>query len=476
MKNIFKAVLATLIVILGLSCSELITHAAESSYNETTGKYTFSFDHSYQSYKPNQDDPYNYDDAKYLIESDVPFKVVAFRYQQTYDNGGYADKVPFFIIPMENTNSDTSVCVYAIRGNTSSITHKLGYKMIDDTKMYVYAEYGIINLYYRTSADWETIGQTTIPYMNVSSYEEMNEILKDMVNGENSYKEDENVPIESTYNENIETPVLVFTEGKKFYINNAVDEYNIEIQGRWWTVDDIEIYKDMLVWKYKYSTLIKNELTDWITPKMDIPSRGEHDLITYAQKSFDSLLSAYPVENRNFYGGTNAVGNYFSGYSDAKSTIEMLLNTAGTLYTSPEIYVRFYYTDDNGVIHYGRWCHWYENLAQPEGSSGSRLDDYENMDTEHQSDKGLTDDEMKELESSGNSRIDLDTTQSTNDTSIDSMEEGLTFFKGFLSSTLSALGEVPSFFSSVFGFLPKAVINSIGVLLIVCVILRFLGR
>lgn len=476
MKNIFKAVLATMIVILGLSCSELITHAAESTYNETTGKYTFTFDYSYQKYKANEEEPYDEADFKYVIESDVPFKVLAFRVQQTYDDGACSDRIPFYILPMENVNSDTSVTLYVIGGNTTEYTHKLGYKMIDGTKVYMYAQYGVIELYTCTSANWETVGQTTIPYMNESSYEKVDEILKDMVNGENSYKENENIPIESTYDEDIEKPVLVFTEGKNFYINNAVDEYNIEIRGRWWTVDDIEIYKDKVVWKYKYSTLIKNELTDWITPKMNIPSRGEHDLITYGQKSFDNLLSAYPVENRNFYGGTNAVGNYFSGYSDAKSTIETLLNAAGTLYTSPEIYVRFYYTDDNGVIHYGRWCHWYENLAQPEGSSGSRLDDYENMDTEHQSDKGLTDEEMNELESSGNSRIDLDTVQSTNDTSIDSMEEGLTFFKGFLSSTLSALGEVPSFFSSVFGFLPKAVINSIGVLLIVCVILRFLGR
>ena len=96
----------------------------------------------------------------------------------------------------------------------------------------------------------------------------------------------------ATYNAEIPIPKLVFNSkgGYKFSIDNAVDGYYIQIKGRWYTVDDITLFKENLQWKYKYDTLLKGPLTEWVKPNDKILATAEHDLCDY---------------NRNGYGNRN---------------------------------------------------------------------------------------------------------------------------------------------------------------------------
>lgn len=274
---------------------------------------------------------------------------------------------------------------------------------------------------------------------------------------------------EASYNDKIETPKLSFTSELKFYISNASDNYYIEMQGRNYTVDDIELYKDGVVWKYKYSTILKNDLSTWVDVNSRIQSAGEHSLFVYGKSSVSDLLSKYPIDGRTYYGGTNAIGNYFSGYSDALSQLKSLLSYHGSLYLGSEIYVRFYVIDDSGNIEYGKWCHWFDNLAKAGGSSGSRIDDGDNIDTGNQSDVGLTDKDKNKLEDSGKPKTDPDAKP-------DKDYITSTNLWSYMDSLVKNLGDFPTLIASVFTFFPAWLTNLIFIGIGFIIILRFLGR
>lgn len=291
-----------------------------------------------------------------------------------------------------------------------------------------------------------------------------------------------NAPVnhEYVYEPSIETPRLVFEGYQKFQVDNATEGYSIEVQGRCYSIDDIELFKQNLQWKYKYETVLKNDLTTWVSIGDAVNSCGVHDLAAYGADSFEDLLSKYPIEDRNYYGGTNAVGNYFSGYSDALEMLKTVhLPSSGSLFNGKEIYVRFYYLDDQGIVHHGKWCHWYGNLAEPEGSSGSQWDDKENMFTENQSTTGLTDGDKDDLEGSGNSRQDEDAMPEYNNTSgwmsttSDKLSENLWKFIGEMSNGVKGF---PEMVARVFSWLPPWLIVFISIGMSFIVILRFLGR
>lgn len=279
------------------------------------------------------------------------------------------------------------------------------------------------------------------------------------------------------FDENIETPRLSFIDGLKFYIDNASVDYGIEIEGRCYTVDDIELYKADLLWKYKYASVLKNDLSIWVSVSDNISSSGEHDLYIYGAASFSNLLQKYPIDNRTYYGGTNAVGNYFSGYSDALSTLKtVLLSTHGSLFNGTEIYIRFYYLDNMGNVHYGKWCHWFDEMANSAGSSGSQWDDKTNMFTENQSNIGLTPDDRQKLEDTGNSKgNDNDSMPKYNNTSSWDSKAGDEVWD-IMNSMSKKLGDFPRLVQQVFLFLPDWLISLIAVGLGLVVLLRFLGR
>ena len=294
----------------------------------------------------------------------------------------------------------------------------------------------------------------------------------------------------ATYNDNIPAPKLVFNSkgGYKFSIDNAVDDYYIQMKGRWYTVDDITLYKENLQWKYKYDTLLKGSLTDWVEPNEKILATAEHDLCDYNRKgyggeAFDSLLTNYPINNRTYSGGTNAFGDKISGYTDALSTLkELHLNNPESAFNSPEIYIRFIVVN-NDSVQYGKWCHWYSNLANASGSTGYMLGDSDNVAGESQSYNGLTDEEFNTNEQQENPRNDSDIYTYVNsdyinqnlEISSEIANKTGTFF-GLLNSMANAMGQFPQMIKDVFMFLPPWFVDFIVIAMGAIIIARFIGR
>lgn len=291
--------------------------------------------------------------------------------------------------------------------------------------------------------------------------------------------------VKGSLSADMERPVIVLHEAANgnptesdysyFEFNNAREDYFFEMKGRWYTTNDFDIYRDKLVWKYKYSTLLKNDLSTWVTVADGKNSVGKFQFDILGKSSWENLITSYPVDDRNYIGGSYALVNKITGYSDAVDTLKMLLKQPYSLYNGYEVYVRYYRYDENGSIEYSKWTHFYNNLANSEGSSGSRLDDLDNMYSENQSDKGLTDDELSDLENTGNSRNDLDAVPKNN-YDYSSLETATMNFFDLLTNYGSMLGQFPSMVTAVFGFLPAWLICLIAVAIGAVIVCRFIGR
>ena len=291
--------------------------------------------------------------------------------------------------------------------------------------------------------------------------------------------------VKGSLSADMERPVIVLHEAANgnptesdysyFEFNNAREDYFFEMKGRWYTTNDFDIYRDKLVWKYKYSTLLKNDLSTWVTVADGKNSVGKFQFDILGKSSWENLITSYPVDDRNYIGGSYALVNKMTGYSDAVDTLKMLLKQPYSLYNGYEVYVRYYRYDENGSIEYSKWTHFYNNLANSEGSSGSRLDDLDNMYSENQSDKGLTDDELSDLENTGNSRNDLDAVPKNN-YDYSSLETATMNFFDLLTNYGSMLGQFPSMVTAVFGFLPVWLIGLIAVAIGAVIVCRFIGR
>mgnify|MGYP004453055367 FL=1 len=283
----------------------------------------------------------------------------------------------------------------------------------------------------------------------------------------------------------MERPVIVLHEAANgnptesdysyFEFNNAQSDYFFEMKGRWYTTNDFDLYRDKLVWKYKYSTLLKNNLSTWVSVSDNRSSVGRFQFDVLGKTSWDNLLSSYPVDDRNYIGGSYNLFNKITGYSDALETLKMLLKQPYSLFNGYEVYVRYFRYDENGGIQYSKWTHFYNNLADSDGSSGSRLDDLDNMYSENQSDKGLTDDELSDLENTGNSRNDLDAVPKNN-YDYSSLENATMNFFDLLTNFGTMLGQFPSMVAAVFGFLPSWLIGLIAVAIGAVIVCRFIGR
>ena len=283
----------------------------------------------------------------------------------------------------------------------------------------------------------------------------------------------------------MERPVIVLHEAANgnptesdysyFEFNNAQSDYFFEMKGRWYTTNDFDLYRDKLVWKYKYSTLLKNNLSTWVSVSDNRSSVGRFQFDVLGKSSWDNLLSSYPVDDRNYIGGSYNLFNKITGYSDALETLKMLLKQPYSLFNGYEVYVRYFRYDENGGIQYSKWTHFYNNLADSDGSSGSRLDDLDNMYSENQSDKGLTDDELSDLENGGNSRNDLDAVPKNN-YDYSSLENATMNFFDLLKNFGTMLGQFPSMVAAVFGFLPPWLIGLIALGIGAVIVCRFIGR
>lgn len=283
--------------------------------------------------------------------------------------------------------------------------------------------------------------------------------------------------------DSIPIPVLSVNNDKgTFLFANAQNNYKFELKGRFWSTDDFYVFRKMpsLVWQYKYLTLLKNSLTTWVSVGDNMSTLSTYSFCDLGKESWNDLLNTYPIENRNIITGEQqgwlSWAN-ITGYNDAITTLKTLLSTPYSLFNGYEVYVRYYVVCDDGSIKYSKWTHYFNNLADADGSTGSIVDDASNMNNGSQSDKGLTDSDMDNVENSGNSRNDVDAKPS-NDFSVEISDITGLFnqFINILKSLYSGMGQLPSLVNAIFGFLPSWASTMIGISLVVIIILRIIGR
>lgn len=283
--------------------------------------------------------------------------------------------------------------------------------------------------------------------------------------------------------DSIPIPVLSVNNDKgTFLFANAQNNYKFELKGRFWSTDDFYVFRKMpsLVWQYKYLTLLKNSLTTWVSVGDNMSTLSTYSFGDLGKESWNDLLNTYPIENRNIITGEQqgwlSWAN-ITGYNDAITTLKTLLSTPYSLFNGYEVYVRYYVVCDDGSIKYSKWTHYFNNLADADGSTGSIVDDASNMNNGSQSDKGLTDSDMDNVENSGNSRNDVDAKPS-NDFSVEISDITGLFnqFINILKSLYSGMGQLPSLVNAIFGFLPSWASTMIGISLVVIIILRIIGR
>lgn len=274
---------------------------------------------------------------------------------------------------------------------------------------------------------------------------------------------------DGTLSSSIPTPRIHVNKDYSFGFDNCTDDYYIQLQGRFWSIDDIELYKESLMWKYKYSSYIRGDLNDWYTTGSKTKANSENlSFLENGKACFDEFLTAHPIDERNYFGGTNAVGNFFSGYNNALSTMKMLLGQPTSGYNGVEVYVRYFTYTDSGELLYGKWCHYYDDLAK-NGSSGSEWDDDDTLHGGQQSEDGLTDEEKDENEKEEDPRKgDEDITVPTPDDDYTGNGVAFTGLIELLDSLKTQSGAFLSLFSEIFSFLPSWLVSLIYASIGVC--------
>lgn len=261
----------------------------------------------------------------------------------------------------------------------------------------------------------------------------------------------------ATYSADIPTPSISLSDAYNLDFNNASDNYYFEVKGRWRSIDDIELYKKNFAWRFNYASVIKSDLTEWVTAESKtLCNSSDFNIGVLGKSSFEQFLFDYPVESRTYTGGTNALGNVLSGYESALANLQrnMALITSGV--NRPEFYIR-YFTIENGQVKYGRWCHCYANLLT-NGASVADADFLE-IDFEYaQSNDGLTNSEFDTVENLTDSTNDIDIGVSV-DSNGSAVLGNINFDTEIVFEQLQALyTQVSSFlglFSEMFSFLPE---------------------
>ena len=282
----------------------------------------------------------------------------------------------------------------------------------------------------------------------------------------------------------LEAPKLVFTEQNRvFHIANSVDGYNVQIQGRFYSVDDIEMEKKTInagvTWNYKYHTTLMGDLTDWVSVSSQTSCKEEFDILKgIGLEPLKAFLTKYPLDDRTIYGGKNSAGAWYTDRDKAVTQLKLSLSSVGVGLTQPELYVRFFYTDADGNTRYSKWTHWYGVLTNPDGTKSDILS--------YQSDTGLSDEEKDNLEKGGKpTENDTGTTPTYRDNDNGTSfwfkdfnpSNILTYFTNLIKTLLSATSNIAPFFNNIFGFLPAELRNVVYVTISAgcfCALIRFI--
>ena len=264
-------------------------------------------------------------------------------------------------------------------------------------------------------------------------------------------------PYNNEYSDDIPAPE-VYRDGDKIMFSNSSSDMLLLANVRWYSVDDITLFKESLSWKYRPDSIIHSDL-DWLLSVDDLyPSVNGIDLYTLGNESFQKFLSAYPVDDRTYLGGTNAIGNYLFGYNDALSTLKMILGQIDSSFNAPELFFRYYVPLADGTYKCGKWTKYSRSL--PSGASDGAIDGKWNVQYQV-SDAPLTSDDVlgsKPYDTTGMTTY----TSKDNTVVVDFGSPDYTISIDNLNQITSLFGQFPTFVSTVFCFLPSWILSLIG--------------
>ena len=264
-------------------------------------------------------------------------------------------------------------------------------------------------------------------------------------------------PYNNDYSEDIPAPEI-YRDGDKIMFSNSSPDMLLLANIRWYSVDDITLFKESLSWMYRPDSIIHSDL-DWLLSVDDLyPSVNGIDLYTLGDQSFQKFLSAHPVDDRVYLGGTNAIGNYLFGYNDALSTLKMILGQIDSSFNAPELFFRYYVPLADGTYKCGKWTKYFRSL--PSGASDGAIDGKWNVQYQV-SDAPLTSDEVlgsKPYDTTGMTTY----TSKDNTIVVDFGSPDYTISIDNLNQITSLFGQFPTFVSTVFSFLPSWILSLIG--------------
>ena len=264
-------------------------------------------------------------------------------------------------------------------------------------------------------------------------------------------------PYNNEYSDDIPVPE-VYRDGDKIMFSNSSPDLLILANIRWYSVDDITLFKEALSWKYRPDSIIHSDL-DWLLTVDDLYSSVNGiDLYDLGKQSFQTFLSTYPVDSRTFLGGSNAIGNYLFGYDDALSTLKMILGQIDSSFNAPELFFRYYVPLADGTYKCGKWTKYSRSL--PSGASDGAIDGKWNVQYQV-SDTPLTSDDVigsKPYDNTGMTTY----TSKDNTVVVDFDSPDYTLSIDNLNQITSLFGQFPSFVTTVFSFLPSWILSLIG--------------
>lgn len=264
-------------------------------------------------------------------------------------------------------------------------------------------------------------------------------------------------PYNNNYSDDIPAPE-VYRDGDKIMFSNSSPDLLILANVRWYSVDDITLFKESLSWKYRPDSIIHSDL-EWLLSVDDhYSSVNGINLYDLGEQSFQNFLSTYPVDSRTYLGGTNAIGNYLFGYNDALSSLKMILGQIDSSFNAPELFFRYYVPLADGTYKCGKWTKYSRSL--PSGASDGAIDGRWNVQYQV-SDAPLTSDDV--LGSKPNDTSGMTTyTSKDNSIVVDFDSPDYTISIDNLNQITSLFGQFPTFVSTVFCFLPSWILSLIG--------------
>ena len=264
-------------------------------------------------------------------------------------------------------------------------------------------------------------------------------------------------PYNNDYSDDIPAPE-VYRDGDKIMFSNSSPDMLLLANIRWYSVDDITLFKESLSWKYRPDSIIHSDLEWLLTVDDHFSSVNGINLYDLGEQSFQKFLSTYPVDSRTYLGGTNSIGNYLFGYNDALSTLKMILGQIDSSFNAPELFFRYYVPLADGTYKCGKWTKYSRSL--PSGASDGAIDGKWNVRYQV-SDAPLTSDDVigsKPYDTSGMTTY----TSKDNTVVLDFDSPDYTISIDNLNQITSLFGQFPTFVSTVFCFLPSWILSLIG--------------